>query len=625
MCGICGYTRINKYVSEEVIVAMKKAIAHRGPDDHGTYTDENIVLGHQRLAVIDLESGKQPLTNEDGRFWLIANGEIYNYRSLKSDLEAKGHIFSTHSDSEVLLHLYETYQEEMLERIQGMYAFAIWDTHKKTLFLARDRYGQKPLYYAQIQNQIVFASELKAILKYPGLKKEINSLALRQYLAYEYVPEPLSIFENINKLEAGCFLTWQKGEIRNKRYWDFPVTAPKFKGSQKECCEELLRLLDESVKKRLMSDVPLGIFLSGGLDSSLITALACRHVTSRKIKTFSIGFQERSYDETRYSKYVSDYLGTDHISETLTSSQMIEILPEITKLYDEPFADASAIPTYLVSKLAKKHVTVALSGDGSDELFAGYDPFPAHQISRLFECLPKFVNEKIFRNIIRMITPSDNNMSFEFRANKFFKYLYHPPVYKNQMWLGCFDASMQNECLIHKDGHTSDVYSGLMELVRTTKGLNPIEAIIYAYIKTYLRDDILTKVDRASMAHGLEVRSPFLDSSMSQFIASIPSSWKLNRLVTKYILKKSARSVLPNSVINRKKKGFGIPKANWLRGILREDIESSFTAQRIKEQGLFDYQYVQQLIRDHMDRRRDHQKEIWTLFMFDKWYRNYMV
>jgi len=626
MCGICGYTRIDRYISTDLIVKMKNAIAHRGPNDHGTYSDENIVLGHQRLSVIDLKSGKQPIKNETNQIWLIANGEIYNYKSLKSNLKLKGHIFTTNSDSEVLLHLYEEYQEKLLQCIEGMYAFAIWNKKKQLLFLARDRYGQKPLYYAIIQNQLVFASELKAILQHPKLKKKINHLALKQYLAYEYVPEPLSIFENINKLEAGCFLTWQNKKITIKRYWDFPVKAQKFKGSQTKCSKTLLWLLNKSVKKRLMSDVPLGIFLSGGLDSSIITALACKHIQPHKIKTFSIGFNEKSYDETSYSNYVANYLGTDHISETLTSSQMLDILPKVTKLYDEPFADASSIPTYLVSKLAKKHVTVVLSGDGSDELFAGYDPFPAHQISRLFEFLPKNINEKIIRNIIKIITPSDNNMSFEFRVNKFFKYLYYPPIYKNQLWLGCFDSSMQNECLIDTaDNHKNDIYKNLLEMMRTTKGLNHIEAVIYAYIKTYLKDDILTKVDRASMAHGLEVRSPFLDSDMSYFIASIPHSWKLNNLTTKYILKKSALTLLPKHIIYRKKKGFGIPKAKWLRNSLKEYLYDALTEKHIKEQGLFKYDYIDKLRSEHIAEKRDNQKELWTLLTFDMWYRFYVM
>tara|TARA_B100000614_G_C14537341_1_gene488942 strand:- start:209 stop:2026 length:1818 start_codon:yes stop_codon:yes gene_type:complete len=603
---------------------MKDRIAHRGPDGHGTYSDANMVLGHRRLSVIDLESGKQPMPNETGRLRLVANGEIYNYQALKFELESEGHRFATRSDSEVLLHLYENYHEKMLEKIEGMYAFAIWDAERETLFLARDRYGQKPLYYTLISGQIVFASELKAILEYPGLEKRINPQALRQYLAYEYVPEPLSIFDSILKLEAGCCLTWYRGNVSKKRYWDFPVRTPRFKGSQKECCRELLRRLESSVKKRLMSDVPLGMFLSGGLDSSLVTALACKQVTDRRIRTFSIGFEEKSFDETIYSNRVAGYLGTDHVSEHLTENQMVDILPQIIKLYDEPFADASAIPTYFVSQLAKKKVTVVLSGDGGDELFAGYDPFPAHQISRVFECLPRGINEKIFRNIVRVLTPSDRNMSFELKVNKFFRYLYYSPVLKNQLWLGGFDPDMQKECLADGGEECDSVYAGLEELVDKTKGLHPIQTVIYAFIKTYLRDGILTKVDRASMVHGLEVRSPFLDHDLSHFAASIPASWKLKGLTTKYILKKCAGPLLPGAIIRRKKKGFGIPKSKWLRGILRDDLESAFSRQHVIRQGLFDFNYIQTLIKDHMSRRRDNQKELWTIFMFDLWYRQYM-
>ncbi len=623
MCGICGFTRQNIHLPDNVVEQMKEALHHRGPDGHGSYTDEQVAIGHQRLSIIDLAGGKQPVSNETGNVQAVVNGEIYNFRQLRTDLEKKGHCFASASDSEVLVHLYEEYGEAMVDHLIGMFAFAVWDRPSSLLLLGRDRYGQKPLYYAERKGQLIFASELKSLIRHPHVEARLEPTALHRYLAYEYVPAPLSIYQGVFKLDSGSILTWKNGILHRKRYWDFPVAAPAFQGTFPAACSRLLALLDEAVESQLVSDVPLGVFLSGGLDSSTVAALMARHRDPAKIRTFSIGFTEKSYDESPYAREVARLLGTDHHEEIVDAEAMLDVLPQVAAQFDEPFADASVIPTYILCRHTRHKVTVALSGDGGDELFAGYDPFPAHRFAQFVGKLPRVLTGGIIRNLIKRLSPSDNNMSFEFRANKFFRHLYAPPVLRNQAWLGTFDFPAQQELLQESWHPDEDPYDDLARFNQVLQGVPDIAAIVYSYLRTYLQEDILTKVDRASMAHALEVRSPLLDHRVGEFVATLPASWKLRGLTTKYILKKAASNLLPPAIIHRPKKGFGIPKGKWLRENLRPLLEECLDRNTLAEQGIFRPERIRTLLDEHFNRRRDHQKELWTLLMFSLWQRHH--
>ena len=626
MCGICGYTRYQQAISDRIIDDMKDALVHRGPDDHGTYADDQIVLGHRRLSIIDLSGGHQPLSNEDGTIVVSANGEIYNFLDLKRSLERDGHQFRTHSDTEVLVHLYEDFGNRMMDRLIGMFSFALWDGKQKKLLLARDRYGQKPLYYAERDGQIIFSSELKSLVRHPCVEKNLDKVALSRYLAFEYVPAPFAIYQGVQKLDAGSCLQWHRGRLQIERFWDYPLGQNRFPGTAEECCKEMLRLLGNAVRRQLLSDVPLGVFLSGGIDSSSIVALAAQEIPSHKIKTFCIGFREETFDEVPYARFVAQYFGTDHVEDILDVKKMVDILPEVVGAFDEPFADASAIPTYLLARFAKQHITVALGGDGGDELFAGYDPFVAHRLARFALFLPDWFNRGILLKLVEKLPPSDINMGIEFRAKRFLRYLHQDPVVRNHLWLGSFNGDMQKELLTDEFGrHVGDPFEDIKSAGERFGFVNDVDVLIYDYISTYLQEDILTKVDRASMAHALEVRAPFLDHEFGEFVASIPPKWKLRGLTTKYILKRAMTSLLPQRILHRKKKGFGIPKAKWLREDLRDCLEDLFNRKSVNSLGIFSYNHIRKIMDEHFHRIKDHQKELWTLMMFELWRRENAV
>jgi asparagine synthase (glutamine-hydrolysing) len=618
MCGICGYTRLGTTTDASVIEGMKDAMTHRGPDDHGTYADEGVVMGHRRLSIIDLKTGLQPMGNETNTIVAVCNGEIYNYKALRKALVKKGHRFRTKSDTEVLVHLYEEYGESFVQHLIGMFAFAIWDAERKSLFMARDRYGQKPLYYAERNGQLIFSSSLQALVLYPGVEKRIDKEALSQYLAYEYIPAPYAIYKGVRKISAGSCLKWKTGRTRLWHYWDYPVGSPVFHGTIDDCTRELRRLLNQSVKLRLVSDVPLGVFLSGGIDSSAVVALMSHFVSPDRIKTFSIGFRERDFDETPYAHLVADYFGTDHRVEILDASKLFDLLPDVIDAYDEPFADASAIPTYALSRFTRKHVTVALGGDGGDELFAGYDPFVAHRIAKILKPIQNNITKKFLLKVAESLPPSDRNLSFEFRLKRFIRHLNGDPVSTTRLWLGAFNWSLQQDLL------TPPFLKGLSDPFKQSSNgrkrpLHFVDAVAYEYVKNYLQEDILTKVDRASMAHALEVRAPFLDHKLGEFVSTIPVKWKLRGLTTKYILKRALRPSLPHTILKRKKRGFGIPKAKWLREDLRPLVEDLFSQQSITQGNIFSFPFVDQMMKEHFRRKKDHQKELWTLLIFEMW------
>lgn len=637
MCGITGIVYNDGCrVEPDVLERMTNALQHRGPDDEGIFIAQssnlkaqnpkiNVGFGHRRLSIIDLsENGRQPMTNEDGSIWITYNGEIYNFKKLKKELTNHGHVFSSNSDTEVIIHGYEQYGEDIFNKLNGMFAFGLWDNRKQVLYLVRDRYGQKPLYYWHTSVGIVFASELKSLIKHPGLKREVDIYSLSRYLLYEYVPAPHSIYKGVKKLLPGHFLKWKGEDSRITPYWqvNFNGAGAIQSLSAREIEHQLIDLLKRSVERRLISDVPLGVFLSGGIDSSAIVALMAEMMPPEQIKTFSIGFEEKSFDESNYARDVARQFGTDHHEDILTPAKMVEIVPEVWDFLDEPFADASIIPTYLLSKFTRQFVTVALGGDGGDELFAGYDPFLAHLFAGYYEKVPGFIRDNIISRLVQRLPVSTENISLDFKLKQFLKGIpYEPPV-RNQVWLGSFSKEEQKSIFSSDVGHILngfDPYRDIHDACRGMEFRDSLDEIIFLYSRFYLSDDILTKVDRASMATSLEVRSPFLDVEFAEFANNLPSGMKLKGLTRKYILKKSLEKKLPKEILYREKKGFGIPLAKWFKKELKPNLLDVFSPSRINREGIFNSKVIQTLLNDHFSGKRDNRKQIWTLFMFEMW------
>ncbi len=628
MCGICGYVNLDKSkrASEGVLKGMLETLVLRGPDDEGVYLKDNIALGHRRLSIIDLKTGHQPIFNEDGSKVIVYNGEVYNFRELRAPLEKKGHIFKTHSDTEVVMHAYEEYGEDCLKYFNGMFAFALWDSREEKLFLARDRFGKKPLYYALFDNQFIFGSELKTILKHPAVRKEIDLGAVSKYLAYEYVPSPHSIFKNIYKLEAGTKLSFKNAKPAVSRYWDLRLPQ-KGRFDLKSAEIRLCELLKEAVKRRLISDVPLGVFLSGGIDSSSIVSMMAELMPPSQIKTFSIGFKEKSFDESSDARRIAEYFGTDHHEEILSPNTMLAVFPEILNLLDEPFADSSIIPTYLVSKFTRRHVKVALGGDGGDEFFLGYPSFIAHKLNNILGILPCPLRKTPLKVLASLAPISYNYMSLNFKARRFLKGLDFPEEVRHQVWIGSFTPQEQKRLFLPNeslDWNLPSLYESTIAFFRNQEGADALDRAMYLYIKTYMTDDILTKVDRASMANSLEVRAPFLDTEFTEFAASIPSSFKLKNFNTKWILKDALKSRLPAETLKKSKQGFAVPVVKWLKSDLKPMLLDAFAKNKIEREGIFDYAYIKELVQAFLYNKNDTRKEIWALFMFEMWYDKWM-
>lgn len=622
MCGIAGFIGIG---DKENLWRMINIIQHRGPDYQEVSFIENVGLAHARLSIIDIDSrSNQPFLTLDSRYAITFNGEIYNYLLLKEELLKTGRYqFRTTSDTEVLLYLFVEYGKECLKKIDGMFAFGIYDYQKKELFLARDRMGKKPLYYTVQNNTLVFASELKAIIQHPSVKKDLNYDALNEYLTFEYVPTPNSIFRNIHKLEAAHYLVYKDNQITEKKpYWTVNFEANPIAYS--DAINQFDSRLNEAVKCRLMSDVPLGVFLSGGLDSSTIAYYAQKN-SAQKIKTFSIGFSEKSYDESSYARLVSKYLGTEHYEQMLTAQESLNLLPAIIEKLDEPFADPSIIPTYFLSKFTRQHVTVALGGDGSDELLAGYPTFISERLSSFFHLLPKsFIH--LFQKMSDLLPKSDDNISFDFKLKQFLKGFESSKQYTHTLWLGSFTPTLKKR-LFTKDiqgqitnGNGLGCIDRYISELSTTSSFNQL---LYTYYKTYLLEDILVKVDRASMYNALEVRAPFLDTSVVDFLSGLPKEYKIVGNNGKKLLKDLMKNKIPNEIIDRPKKGFGIPVSLWLKNELKTLCEDLLSETKIKEEGLFDYSYIEELKKDHFSGKQNNRKLLWNLMIFELWYDKY--
>src|SRR5947209_8343988 len=546
---------------------MCAAMVHRGPDDEGSVQLDGVTLGMRRLSIIDIEGGHQPIHNEDSTVWVVQNGEIYNHLELRAQLVSAGHVFVTQSDTEVLVHGYEEWGEGMVERLNGMFAFAILDRRRRRLLLARDRIGIKPLHYAVDGKRLVFASELKALLRDPALRRDIDPVALDEYLALEFVPSPRSIVRGISKLPPAHTLEWYLGSGMHRlhRYWS-PTLSDDSAGSRPgdvdERAEELCAVMCESVRKELISDVPLGVFLSGGIDSSAVAAMMAQ--LGSDVKSFSVGFAERSFDESRYARQVARHLGTDHHELTLEPAMLLDLIPQLPTLLDEPLGDASIIPTYLLSAFTRRHVKVALGGDGGDELFAGYPTVQAHRLATYYMKAPSLVRRGLGEPGVRRLPVSRTNLSFDFRAKRFVAGAAYPVAVRHQRWMGSFAPEERAALLLYGAEH-----AGAADGAGEGDELNQV---LRLDMHGYLENDILVKLDRASMMASLEARVPMLNNDFVAYATALPLSMKLRGMKSKFLLKRALRGVLPDSILDRPKKGFGVPVAEWFRGRLREPM-----------------------------------------------------
>lgn len=626
MCGIAGFVEPNgarDAVKRRALVdQMCRVIAHRGPDAQGMEVLGRAALGMRRLSIIDLAGGHQPMSGCDPHLTIVFNGEIYNYRELQRDLESRGHAFHTHSDTETIVHAYEEFGDACVEHLRGMFAFAIWDERSERLFAARDRAGEKPFYYTLTPGgTFVFGSELKCLLEHPEVVRETDPAALDAYLTFGYIPEPLSIFRDIYKLEAGCRIIFERGQYRTESYWDFPIGTDLSHAARTEddYVEELRALLDESVRAMLVADVPLGAFLSGGVDSSTIVGLMSR-ATNAPVKTFSIGFREDSFDELKYARLAARHFETDH-RELIVTSEVCGLVDELIRHFDEPFADQSSIPTYLVAKLAREHVKVALSGDGGDELFGGYTRYAVEERRSGFARLPRALRKGLMEPLSRRLPHGARGRNFihNVALDPIDRYLDNVSIFNepSKAWLYTSD--------FRRALSGAGKATGYFEAIAARgAGSDPLETLLYLDSKTYLPGDILTKVDRMSMAVSLEARVPLLDHKLVEFAARIPGHLKMRTGVSKYIFKQAVRGLVPDEILNRPKQGFGVPITEWINKELRERIRDTFTDAGTRQRGLVDYSYVDVLLTEHERGRRDHSPALWSLFILELWHRAYV-
>jgi asparagine synthase (glutamine-hydrolysing) len=600
-------------------------MVHRGPDSEGLFVTTGTALGMRRLAIIDLITGEQPVFNEDKSVAVVLNGEIYNYREIRSKLERRGHVFRSASDTEVLPHLYEEYGDAMVRELNGMFAFALWDSKRRRLLIARDRFGEKPLYWGVFDKTLLFASEPKVLLAHPAVRPSLNLNALRQYLSFDYVPAPLSIYEGINKLAAAHKLTVENGHVNVERYWRLSYKTAEPVPSETEAAEQLRELMADAVRMRLVSDVPLGVLLSGGVDSSTIAALAVRS-SSEAVKTFSISFAEASFDESAYARGVAKYLGTDHHEERLSANLAANLVSEIGAWMDEPFSDPSLVPTYLLSRFTRKHVTVALGGDGGDELFAGYPMYAGHRWAEIYKRVPMIVRRGVLEPVVKLLPVKTKNLSLDYKALRFITGAKYDTVARHHVWFGSFTPEEQQQLLTPEALAASDgeIYADARAIADECNNDDLVIRMQSVDTRLYLAEDILTKVDRASMAVSLEVRAPFLDPRVAEFAASLPCNYKLRGLKTKYILKKAVRDMLPAFVTRRGKKGFGVPVAEWLKVKLRPLARDLLSPERVRRAGVFNPEFVARLQDEHERGVANHRKLLWTLLMFELWHESFV-
>jgi asparagine synthase (glutamine-hydrolysing) len=618
VCGICGLAALDGgAVDTAPLAAMSAALMHRGPDDAASVTDGPVALAARRLAIIDLEGGRQPVSSEDGRVHGALNGEILNHEDLRDDLRRRGHRFASRSDTEVLVHLYEERGERMLHALRGMFAIAIWDARERRLLLARDRFGIKPLYWRAADGVLAFGSELKALRALPGFRGEIDPDAVEAYFTFNSIPSPLTIFRDVRKLEPGTLLSWRPGRIPELRRWSrpAPVQAHEVRHEdERELAAELAGRLRDSVRAHLVSDVPVGVWLSGGVDSGLLAALAAQE-SGERLRTFSIGFHERSFDELDRARLVAGRLGADH-HEAILGPDDAATLPLIAAAFDEPYADSSALPTYAVARLTRAHVKVALSGEGGDELFGGYHTYAADLLAPRLSGVARLA-----RPLVERVPSSSRRVSLDYRARRFVRAAGLPPLERHHGWKEILSTALRAQLLapLHDGRSPRDPLDALRARYAETAGAEPLARLQDADLAPYLADDLLTKTDRMSMAHSVEVRVPFLDPVVAELALALPTSAKVRGLAKKRLLRAVASTLLPRQVARGAKRGFSIPMAAWLRGELAPMARDLLAPDALRRGGVLEPAPVTRLLDEHAARREDHSRALWGMLCFVLW------
>ena len=635
MCGICGKISLKEAVSENLMHKMCGVLEHRGPDDGGVWVGiagmdsrfrgndkcGNVGLGHRRLSVIDVSSaGHQPMSNEDGSIWLVMNGEVYNFPELRETLERKGHVFRSHTDAETIIHLYEEKGVDCLGDFRGPFAFALWDSKRERLFLARDKIGKKPLHYAYKNGTLIFGSEIKAILQDPEVSVEVNRDRISDYLTYGYTPTPESMFKGIMKLPPAHFMIYEKGKIRLEKYWELDFSK-KIKMSEQEYCDKTLELLEEATRIRMISDVPLGAFLSGGVDSSAVVYMMSK-LSSRPVKTFSIGFEEQEYSELKFAKIIADRFGTEH-KEYIVKPNAIEVLPKLVWHYNEPYADSSALPSYYVAKMTRQDVTVALNGDGGDECFGGYERFMAARFAEYLKIVPG----NLLRSIADRLPESLGLKDFRTRLKRFLLMASRPYRERHYNWVSVFRDSDKGD--LFSDAFKNEIrnrnsFAYLDNAFNKCRSKDVVDRVMSADIRTNLLDDLLVKMDIATMANGLEGRSPFLDYKMMEFSASMPSNMKIKGTRLKYILKKALKNKLPDEILRRGKMGFGVPLDSWFRGELKDYSHEMLLSDKCIKRGYFKREALKSILDRHSSGKVNNGAKIWSLLFLELWHRMFV-
>jgi asparagine synthase (glutamine-hydrolysing) len=624
MCGIAGFVEswtqpapFGADARQDLVRSMCEAIRHRGPDDGGMWTDEGVALGMRRLSIIDLATGHQPIHNEDRTVWIVFNGEIYNFQELRRELESAGHRFYTATDTEAIVHAYEQWGAAAIGRLRGMFGLAIWDTRTRTLLLARDRIGIKPIHYAEAAGRLYFGSEIKSILRAPDVRRDLDPDALDHYLSFLYTPRDATIFRGIRKLPPGHLLTWQDGRTEVRRYWEVPAEEP-FAGRDDEAVPALREVLTDAVRSHLVSDVPLGAFLSGGVDSSVVVGLMAQ-TSGARVKTFSIGFDEPAFDELDHARQVAAHFGTDH-HEFVVKPDAVAILDDLIAHFDEPFADSSAIPTWYVSEMARRHVTVVLSGDGGDELFGGYDRYLPHARVAAFDRYTPVALRPVAalaadrlphgargKNFLRHVGRNDQGRYLD--SIRLFGADEKPALLTADLRRTLTDVDPERRLARHFERFASLPWASQMMRFDA---------------ETYLPEDVLTKVDRMSMAHSIESRVPLLDNEVIAFASALPARLKIRNGRRKHVLKEVAATLLPREIIDRPKQGFGVPLGVWFRGSLRELFADTLLSPRTLQRGYFQPSFVRSIVDEHLTGKRDHTLRLWQLVVFERWHRQYV-
>jgi len=631
MCGICGIFNLalETAAQRERIDLMSARLIHRGPDSHGKFELPYLALAIRRLSIIDLQTGDQPLFNETGDVALVFNGEIYNYRELRRDLVQRGHHFKTHSDGEVIAHLYEEQGPDCVRQLNGMFAIALWDNGAKRLLLARDRAGEKPLFYWFRDNTLVFASEIKALFEYPGVGRTLDQEAVGQFFFYGYVPAPRIIFAEIRKLPAAHRMVIEAGQVRVEPFWRLqeylrPPGRPRVSRIEENALlKELRTRVREAALSRLVSDVPLGVFLSGGVDSSTLVALMSE-LTPGNVNTFSVAFPEKAFNEESYARLVARRFNTRHHVLVADKAQLREGLEILADHLDEPLADAAVIPTFLISRFARKHIKVALSGEGSDELFGGYPMYIGARLAEYYLRLPRFLRRQLFARLQPFFPLSSSAVPMGLFLRRFLAHVDKEPALRHQIWFGMFAPDELNRLFSPQfDCCAKPGQQILAPLDRVREGAvfeDAIAEVTYLDFRLYLEDDLLVKIDRASMACSLELRTPYLDHRLIEFAASLPTQLKVPTVQLKHLLKKAVSIWLPREIVYRQKRGFSVPVAEWMRGELRSWLDETLGEEKLKRNGLFSVSFVRRLLEEHWARQADHRRLLWPLFCFELWY-----